>query len=64
MVRGELKVTLRIDSTLAIVNDRAVFMDTTAVIRNERTMVPARYVSELLGCIVEWDGEHYIVTIR
>jgi uncharacterized protein YbbC (DUF1343 family) len=64
MVRGELKVTLQIDSALAMVNNRAVLMDTTAVIRNGRTMVPARYVSELLGCTVDWNDEHAVVTIR
>ncbi len=40
-----------------------VTMDTTAIIRNDRTYIPLRYVAELLGYNVEWtDGmsEHGI----
>lgn len=64
LARGEIVAKLRIDSTLAIVNDRALFMDTTAVIRNGRTLVPARFVGEFLGCVVSWDAETAVVTIR
>ncbi|MDR3238756.1 MAG: fibronectin type III domain-containing protein [Clostridiales bacterium] len=35
----------------------------TAVIVNDRTFVPIRYISENLGAKVEWDGENKIVTI-
>lgn len=29
----------------------------TAIIKNDRTFVPTRYVSEMLGASVRWDGE-------
>lgn len=34
----------------------SVVMDTTAVIINDRTYIPLRYVAELLGYTVEWDA--------
>ena len=30
--------------------------DTKAIIVGDRTMVPLRFISETLGCNVEWDG--------
>ena len=38
-------------------------MDTEAVIVNDRTMVPVRFVSEALGKSVKWDGSSYTVLI-
>ena len=44
--------------TYNIVRTGTVTMDTTAVIINDRTYVPLRYVAELLGYKVEWiDGK-------
>ncbi len=37
--------------------------DVAPVIKNERTMLPARFVAEALGAKVEWDGEAKTVTI-
>lgn len=37
--------------------------DVAPIIRNERTMLPARFVAENLGAKVEWDGEARAVTI-
>ena len=30
--------------------------DTAPIILNDRTYVPVRYVAEMLGAMVEWDG--------
>ena len=37
--------------------------DVAPVIKNERTMLPARFVAEALGAKVDWDGEAKTVTI-
>lgn len=54
--RGATTLRLTIDSNVADLNGMPVTMDTAAVIRCDRTMVPLRYVGEFLGADVEWDG--------
>jgi uncharacterized protein YbbC (DUF1343 family) len=62
--KGELTVLFTIDSTTAIVNGQIMKMDTNPVIKNSRTMVPVRYVSEYLGAFVDWDHDTKTVTIE
>ena len=38
--------------------------DVEPIIRNDRTMLPARFVAENLGAEVEWDGEARVVTVK
>lgn len=42
---------------------KKISLDTAPVIVNNRTFVPVRYVSELLGAKVEWDGKIQTITI-
>jgi len=51
---NEIKLT--IDSKEVKYNGEIKYMDTTAVITQNRTMVPLRFVSEYLGAEVEWDS--------
>lgn len=37
--------------------------DVAPKIINDRTMLPARFVAESLGAVVEWDGDKQLVTI-
>lgn len=53
--KGDIVVVLQIGNTTAWVNGEAKTLDVPAKIINDRTMVPARFVSETLGCKVEWD---------
>lgn len=57
-------VTLRIGERKALVNGEERLMDTAAVIKNDRTLVPARFVSEFLGSDVEWKEEIRTVIIN
>lgn len=57
------KVVLQIDNSTAYVNDKAVTLDTPAMIVNDRTMVPAWFVSEAFGAKVYWDGSTSTVRI-
>ena len=54
--KGDTTVKIQIDNATAYVNDKAVTLDTPAMIVNNRTMVPAWFVSEALGAKVTWDG--------
>ena len=38
--------------------------DVEPIIRNDRTMLPARFVAENLGATVEWDAEARVVTVK
>jgi len=56
-------VQLSIGKNEALVNNNTVIMDTTAVIKNGRAMVPLRFVLETLGLKVEYDQIENIVNI-
>jgi predicted Rdx family selenoprotein len=51
---GSKYTELKAGSNVAIVNGQAVKMPVAPAIINKRTMVPLRFLSESLGCKVEW----------
>ena len=55
-ILDDTTVVIQIDNTTAYVNGEAKTLDVPAQIINNRTMVPARFVSEALACDVTWDG--------
>ena len=58
-----VKIEMTIGSKQAYVNDKPVQIDVEPQIYNERTLVPVRFISEALGCNVEWDDEKRKITI-
>ncbi|MBE7046863.1 MAG: copper amine oxidase N-terminal domain-containing protein [Ruminococcaceae bacterium] len=56
-------VSLTIDKKAAKVNNKVIALDVAAQIIEGRTMVPARFVAESLGCKVDWDGNTKTVII-
>ena len=56
-------ILLTIDSVIAWVFDEYVANDVAPVIRNARTMLPARFVAEALGGVVTWNEAEQKVTI-
>ncbi|MDQ0087492.1 hypothetical protein J2T12_000886 [Paenibacillus anaericanus] len=54
---GERNITLTVGSASATVNGEEVSIGTKVVQSNGVTMVPLRFVSELLSAEVKWDGE-------
>lgn len=54
--RDGIVIEIPIGSTTAYVNGEAKELDVPAQIINDRTMVPARFISETLNCKVTWDG--------
>lgn len=53
-VRDGIVVIIQIDNTTAYVNGEARTLDVPAQLINNRTMVPARFISEAMGCDVTW----------
>ncbi len=54
---GTSNVKLTIDSATAIVNGASVTMEVPAMIINDRTLIPVRFVAESLSCGVGWDDQ-------
>ncbi|WP_246132043.1 copper amine oxidase N-terminal domain-containing protein [Paenibacillus hemerocallicola] len=55
--KDDQRIRLTIGSKVATVNGEDVAFDTQAVMQGGRTFVPLRFVSEILGVAVEWDGK-------
>lgn len=56
-------LTLFIDQYKVMINGYSFVLDSTPIIRNHRTYIPVRFVSESLGANVEWDTKTQTVTI-
>lgn len=56
-------IAFSIDNAVAMVNNSTKTMDVPARLINDKTMVPLRFLSEMLGFNVEWDEEERLVTI-
>lgn len=50
-------ISIQIDNSTAYVNGAPHTLDVPAQLINNRTMVPARFVSEAFGCQVSWDQD-------
>ena len=55
--------SLYIGSKSAVVNGKTVKLDVPPQIIQGRTVVPILFVTESLGCQVEWDGEKQEILI-
>lgn len=53
-----------IGSSQALTDSGTVEMDTAAVIVNDRTYAPVRYLAEFFGYTVDWDGKSRTVIIK
>lgn len=59
-----LSINLTIDSGIATVNGKSIALDQPAIIVNDRTLVPIRFISESMGADVKWDGDNRMAVIR
>ena len=61
---GSTTILIKVDSNVAKVNGTNVTLDQSAIVLNDRTMVPIRFIAENLGAAVDWDDFSQKVTIR
>lgn len=61
---GQDNITLTIDQTRVVKNDVSYNLEVPPRIINGRTYVPLRFVSEVLGCLVQWDGAERRIDIQ
>ena len=47
----------------AFVNDEKIPLDNGIVLKNDRTLAPVRFISELFGFTVEWNEDYYIADL-
>ncbi|HOO96992.1 MAG TPA: stalk domain-containing protein [Caldisericia bacterium] len=59
-----VSVVMWIDEPKAYINGKMTFLQVPPVIKNGRTFVPVRFVSESLRAEVLWDGETRSVTVN
>ena len=50
-----IKIEMTIGSTTAYVNGTEIVLDTAPEIRNDRTLVPVRFIAESFELNVDWD---------
>jgi hypothetical protein len=62
-IKGSNTIKLQIGAYSATINDKPVSLDVPGVIVDGRTMVPLRFVSEAMGCKVDWLEETQTVLI-
>lgn len=63
-IKGNIKIILKINNKIAIVNDKQVELDVPAKIIDGRTLVPARFIAESLGGTVDWHRATNTVVIK
>lgn len=61
--KDEKKVVVKIDNDEALVDGKSVKLDAQPIIKDGRTLVPLRFVSESLGAFVDWDNESRTVIV-
>ncbi|MCL2837729.1 MAG: copper amine oxidase N-terminal domain-containing protein, partial [Oscillospiraceae bacterium] len=62
--RGFFRIEIQIDNDIAFVNADIVDLDVPAMIYNDRTLVPLRFIAEASGANVEWDEDTQTVIIN
>ena len=57
-------INLQIDNIKASVNGKTVELDVPPTIKEDRTLVPLRFVAESSGAFVDWNGEKKTIAIN
>ena len=55
-VRDGVTVELTIEKGFAFIDGERTTLDAPALLQNDRTLVPLRFISESLDCYVDWDN--------
>ena len=61
LTKNNMQVTLKLNSSTAVINGKTVRLDVKPYIKNNRTFVPLRFISETFGCTVNYKNS--IVTV-
>ncbi len=61
--QGNDEISYTVYQPMAYLNGEMIVIDTYGILKECRTMVPIRFISELLGCTVVWDEKTATVVI-
>ena len=61
--QGNDEIRYTVYQPMAYLNGEMMVMDTYGILKDERTLVPIRFIYELLGCTVKWDEKTSTVVI-
>lgn len=64
ITQGQTHITFRVGQKYVNKDGKSIVLDAIPVIKNTRTFVPLRFVSEALHAKVAWDGLHNLVSIE
>ncbi|MEN8907826.1 MAG: clostripain-related cysteine peptidase [Clostridiales bacterium] len=62
-INDDIEISLQIGNKTAIVNGEKVFLDSPAIVKEGRTLVPVRFIAESTGAKVSWDSNTKTVII-
>lgn len=62
-IKDDISMELRVNSKIALVNEREVDLDTEVKIINDRILVPIRFIGEEMKANVEWEEDTRTVRI-
>lgn len=62
LTKSKVKVTLQLNSNMAVKNSKTVSLDVKPYLRNNRTMVPLRFIAEMFDCKVSYSN--FAVTVE
>jgi len=54
LTRGDMQVILKLNSSTAVKNGKTVLLDVKPFIKNNRTIVPLRFLAETFGCNINY----------
>lgn len=64
VTKGDTVIRMTLGSKVIKVNGEDRTIDAAVQMRNDRTFLPIRAVSEILGCDVDWDGNERCVIVN
>lgn len=64
VVKDDTTVEMSIGNDTMLVNDKAILMDVAPELKDDRTMLPARWLAEAFGAEVKWDDKTKQATIK
>lgn len=59
----DISIAMQVGSDFFTRNGKEIYLDSPAVIRDSRTLVPVRAISEALSMKVDWNGDTRVVTV-
>ncbi|MBP1977333.1 hypothetical protein J2Z47_005604 [Cohnella thailandensis] len=64
LTKSNVEVILQLNSNKAVINGKTVLFDAKPYLKNNRTMVPLRFIAEAFGCDVSYSNNAVTVETK